>query len=60
MDPMNNLPGCAGKVAFPSWTQATRQAKKMRHGNLRPYHCQACQFVHLGNTGKLLDQRRVA
>lgn len=53
---------CNGKVKYPSWAVAAREAKSRRRvrdgGNLQPYHCHTCGYVHLGNSPQDKQKRR--
>lgn len=51
---------CQGKVAFKSWAQAEKTAKRRRanaEADVHPYRCNHCGRVHLGGGGQVKNIR---
>lgn len=44
---------CTGKTAWKSWSDADRQARKMRRKHrlpIQPYRCELCHRFHVGES----------
>lgn len=58
------LAACDGKVAFSTWADAERAAKRRRRNadgvSIAPYHCRDCGKVHLGTGEPVRDQAKLA
>lgn len=54
---------CTGKVRHNSLSQGWAHIRNLvqtkgPQGNLRPYACGFCRFIHVGHASKAADQRR--
>lgn len=52
---------CNGKIRYRTWDHAKHDAKQINRkhdeASAEPYHCNRCQFVHIGNNSRRKRKR---